>query len=515
MTRWTRRGRDERRFGLSAALHVLLLVYAARAAAIPATPVMTVYQFNGPLEIPYYDADAFARRGPVSPAGTLTQGSAVIPCLVVRGGAPLTNDGGTPYVGFEVVFDARGATPDAAARFEETSDRRAEMRVRDHRCPPGIRHVIDVRKLAAIRKAPRFDPPWVASAAAPTRRDVDAALRGFHASRQCAGANRSLVGRREALQRAWDDFIAANRDAWPPGLLDAAKQLDYVMRTAIYEGHLDRGCSAYGACERNVIALSIRNRALERCQRGQGCRFRGDFQGVASAVAQYNIWDEVLTQVSGLTSCFLRPDLVTSETYARLRARYEQSRPDVERILFGTEGDMAAVFAGPPTAQLKQLRHYYHPPAMGACFPGHPRVEYISGAVAKKGTSFALIANTRVQVDAARPGGYLFRRAVVEQKEDRDDVRFADDYPGFVLDGRKVELRRPSRCAPYGTPAGCRFKSVGRHRKTPSWLSAGAPLQLSCRIQARGERCDQPPVAEGVKVGGVCDTAMQPIAGVP
>jgi len=36
------------------------------------------------------------------------------------------------------------------------------------------------------------------------------------------------------------------------------------MRTAIYEGHLDRGCNAYGACERNIIALSIRNRAQPR-----------------------------------------------------------------------------------------------------------------------------------------------------------------------------------------------------------------------------------------------------------
>ncbi|MFN8642775.1 MAG: hypothetical protein U0802_14405 [Candidatus Binatia bacterium] len=79
------------------------------------------------------------------------------------------------------------------------------------------------------------------------------------------------------------------------------------MRTALYEGHIGRGCSAYGACERNVIALSIRNRAVERCLAGQGCRQAGDFEGVSSAVAQYNIWDEYLTQTTGPASCTTAP----------------------------------------------------------------------------------------------------------------------------------------------------------------------------------------------------------------
>jgi hypothetical protein len=516
---------DERKYlgrvvigGAALACVVFVSLAAAReATAIPATRLMTVYQFDGPLEIPYYDADRFARRGAVAPAGTLTQGSAVIPCLLVRGGAPLTDDSGTPYVGFEVVVDARRATPDAAPRFTEIARQRKEMRVRNHHCPTGVRNVIDVRKLAAIDKAPRFDPAAATAAPAtkPRRGDRDDAVRAFHASPQCALANRDLVGRRDALRRAWDSFIAENQAAWPSGVLDAAKQLDYVMRTAIYEGHLDRGCSAYGACERNTIALSIRNRAIERCQRGQGCGFRGDFQGVAAAVAQYNIWDELLTQVSGLTSCFLRPDLATTESYAKLQARYAQSLPDIERILFGDDSDLRSVFPGGSTAALKKLRHYYHPPAMGQCFPGHPRLEYISGAVARKGNAFALIANTRVRVDAARPGGYLFRKAIIDQQPDRDVVRLSDDYPGFVIDKRKVQLGRPARCAPYGTPAGCKFGAVGRYRRTPSWLSAGNPLRLTCRIQSRGESCTGEPTPEEVRVGGVCDTAMQPIAGVP
>ena len=46
-------------------------------AAIPATPVMTVYKFDGPATVPYYRADGFT--GPGSPAGSLTQGTSVIP----------------------------------------------------------------------------------------------------------------------------------------------------------------------------------------------------------------------------------------------------------------------------------------------------------------------------------------------------------------------------------------------------------------------------------------------------
>lgn len=507
-------GRSAPAFVLAAAL---ALASAPPAAGIPATSLMTVYRFNGPVELPYYDADRLARREMGRPAGTLAQGTAVIPCLIVRDGAALTDGSGTPWVGFEVVVDARSATRDSTARFTEVSQQRKTMDVRDHRCPPGVRHAIDVRSLAAMDKAPRFDPPLppAVTQRKPARGDADDAVRAFHASRHCEAANRSLVGRREALGRAWEAFIAESRLDWPRDVLEAARHLDYVMRTAIYEGHLGRGCSAYGACERSVIALSIRNRARERCQRAQGCALPGDFRGVASAVSQYNIWDEVLTQVTGLTSCFLRPDLAGTDPYAGLQARYAQSRPEIERILFGSDAELTEVFPENSLSEAKRLRHYYHPPAMGACFPAHERLEYISGAVATKGDAFALIANRRILVGAPAGGGFLFRMAVVAQEPDRDVVSFSDDYPGFVIDGRKVELRRPSNCVPYGTPPGCAFEQVGRFRKTPSWLATGVPLQLTCRVEARGETCAAPPSVETVRVGGACDTAMQPVAGVP
>lgn len=495
-----------------------LLLATPALADIPATPLMTVYQFNGPSGVPYHAVGQFRGDRAAQPAGTLAQGTAVIPCLVVRAGRALTDDDGTPFVGFEVVVDAREATPEDSARFKTLAAQRKALTVPNHHCPADTRYVIDARRLVALGKAPSFDPPrpLTEAGAPPAGGDqLDTIVRAFHASPPCEAANARLMGRREALRWAWDAFTTANDDHWPAAALRQARQLDYVMRTALYEGHLGRGCNAYAACERDVIALSIRNRALERCLRGQGCRQDGDFEGVASAVAQYNIWDEFLTQTTGLTSCFLRPDLAGQPHYARLQAMYAQNVADVERVLFGGAAGLQAVFPGVAPAQLARLRHYYHPPAMGKCFPRDARLEYVSAAVARRGDDFALIANTRVRVDDAGDGGYRFRIADVEELPERDVVTLADRYPGFVIDARKIELKTPSGCTPYGTPRSCRFEAVGRHRKVPSWLADGDPMRIPCRVQARDEACAAAPRPETVAVGGACDTAMQPVAGVP
>ncbi|MCB1777042.1 MAG: hypothetical protein KDI50_06375 [Candidatus Competibacteraceae bacterium] len=511
-------------------LSLLLFIFSPGWASIPATPVMTLYRFNGNLEIPYYDIESFAQSGPSRPAGRLTQGTSLIPCLVIRDGRPLTDRQGTPYVGFEIVVNSRTATPAATNTVKTALQQRQNMMVTNHHCGDAVRHVISIRRMYAMDKAPFFDPPPLSGThrAISQRKyhsELDQIVQAFHNSAYCATANRRLIGRRHALQRAWEEFIGAPRHPWSRQALQRAKHLDYAMRTAIFEGHLDRGCNAYGACERNIIALSIRNRARESCAKGQGCRFRGDFQGVSSRVSQYNIWDEYLTQISGLTSCFLRQDLRSdtaagrqqrhnSAYYDKIQAMYRQNLPDVERILFGDDRDLEALFSGASLRNIKRLRHYYHAPAMGQCFPQHDRVEYMSGAVARKGQDFALIANTRIRVDQRTQNGYFFRDFVVQTQPERDVVRLVDRYPGFVVDGRKVSLGRASSCPPYGIPRGCRFKSIGRYRKTPSWLNTGTPLALTCRIRDRGEQCQAQGSLQKVTVGGVCDTQMRPVTGV-
>lgn len=490
---------------------------AVSAAMIPATPLMTVYQFDGPRAVPFYAVEPFARHGAAAPAGSLTQGTSVVPCVVMRGGKPLTDKDGTPYVGFEIVIDSDTASPASTARFTAVAQQRRELRVADHHCKGPVPNVIDVRKLYALGKPPSFDPPHGDSLApaGSGRSELDGIVRAFHSSPHCRDANRRLVGRREALQHAWTAFHADHRARWPGNLLQRARHLDYVLRTALYEGHLGRGCSAYGACERNVIALSIRNRATEPCRRGQGCRSPGDFEGVASTISQYNIWDELLTQTTGLTSCFLRPDLAAHANYARLQAMYEQSVADVERILYGRAADLQSIFSDNSLDELLELRHYYHPPAMGKCFPDRPRLEYVSGALAQRGDHFVLIANTRIAVGERQGDGYRFESAAVEEEGERDIIRRSDDYPGFVIDARKIKLQTPSRCAPYGVSRSCRFERVERYRKTPSWLSSGKPLQITCAVQTRGSACREEPQRVAAQLGGACDTWMQPVAAVP
>jgi len=502
-------------------------------AKVPALPLMTLYRFNGDIEMPYYEVERFRRNGPTAPAGKLAQGSSVIPCLVVRDGKPLTDRSGTPYVGFTIVTDSRSATPLSTQKFVDAAAAQKSAMVKNHHCGPEVRYVIDVRNLYELNKAPFFDPPRSGArrnAGETGDRDgtLDEIVRAFHDSAQCDAAGRNLVGRRDALARAWNRFASDNSTRWKASDLARAQQLDYVVRTALFEGHLDRGCSAYGACERNVVALSIRNRAIESCSSAQGCSEPGDFQGVASKVSQYNIWDEFLTQISGLTSCFLRSDLgkgvynsggedsPKAAYYDKLETMYEQNLPDFERLLFGGDLELAELFPGTAVGDVKELRHYYHAPAMGKCFPGELRVEYISGAVARKGKDHVLIANKRVKVDGKTDDGYFFREFVVHEEEDRDRTEIADRYRGFVIDGRKIDLKPASGCLPYGISAGCSFPEIGRYRKTPSWLNAGKPLEIVCRIRPRGEKCDAAPGAPiEVGVGGTCDKEMRPVSRVP
>lgn len=520
----SKRPRTHRAVAALCAIFVFALSGSMRVCAdIPAAPVMTLYRFNGPVDVPYYaleDVLAGARAGAKSRvAGTLAQGTTVIPCLVLDGAKPITDPGGAPLVGFTTVVDARTATAESTAVVRDAIARQRSARVANHHCAPGVRHLLDVRNLYAMEKAPFFDPPRPGnhpSAGSPTTTHSprDALIRDFHDSPQCALANTKLIGRRAALANAWASFTEAQATRWPAELLAEARDLDYALRTALYEGHIGRGCSAYGACERNIVVLSLRNRAHERCFAREGCSRSGDVTGVASKPSQYNIWDEYLTQISGLTACYLRSDLAGHPDYVRLQSMYSQSVADAETILFGTDAERLALFPGASPEGLAQTAHYYHAPAMGKCFPGYPRVEYISGAVATRDGDHALIANTRIDVGDAVPGGYRFRAVRLIEHEARDELVFTDDYSGFVIDGRKIALGGGGGCRPYGIPAGCPLADVGRHRRVPHWLDAGTPISLTCRIAARGESCADPVRTEQIEVGGRCDTQMRPVSGV-
>ena len=115
--------------------------------------------------------------------------------------------------------------------------------------------------------------------------------------------------------------------------------------------------------------------------------------------------------------------MTKTRDYQKLQRMYTQNLEAVQRILFGDDQDLKAIFPNNSLSDLKGLKHYYHAPAMGKCFPNHDRAEYISGAVARRGKDFALIANTRIQVDRQVEGGYFFRNFLVREDPAKDVVR--------------------------------------------------------------------------------------------
>ncbi|MEN6374415.1 MAG: hypothetical protein ABFD75_06480 [Smithella sp.] len=488
-------------------------------AEVPAAPVLTLYEFNGPLEVPYYNIDTFRRKGTSLPAGYLAMGSSVIPCVVVKDNRPLTDKNGAPFVGFQIVVDAGSAPPDSANILRKTFRERQSMKVSNHHCDGSVANVIDLRKLYPLQQVPFFDPPMPAAInknGNPGQSNLDGIVRIFHNSSSCGTVDRKLMRRRMSLEKAWEQFIRDNTGRFSADDLEKAKHLDYTMRTAIFEGHLDRGCNAYGGCERNIIALTIRNRGKEHCSKRQGCLGQGDFKSVATKVSQYNIWDEYLTQITGITSCFLRNDLANTadNDYIRLRRRYEQSVSDVESILFGGDADLQRIFPGVELKDLKMLRHYYHPPAMGKCFPQYDGVKYVTGAVAGKKNEYILIANRRIRIDRQAGNGYFFRDFIVRPTDEKDEVQIVDNYPGFVVDGRRVNSLRSSRCVPYGIPEACSGGEVGRYRRMPPWYRSGKSVGVTCQVNDWGESCQNGASLKSVKVGSPCDTKMRLITGV-
>ncbi len=141
-------------------------------------------------------------------------------------------------------------------------------------------------------------------------------------------------------------------------------------------------------------------------------------------------------------------------------------------------------------------------------------MEYISGAVARKGTDFALITNTRIEVGNKGENGYRFREFLFEEMLRKDLIRIVDNYPGFEVDARKVSLKTPSACPPYGIHRSCNHSSIGSYRRTPPWLKSGKALGLQCKIRDRGANCRGGGSLKTVTVGGTCNTQMRPVTGV-
>lgn len=231
------------------------------------------------------------------------------------------------------------------------------------------------------------------------RLTLEAALKQFHSS-ICMVEG---VGRAALLQK-WKKFVDSKQGARAKQIALNAQHVDMVARTIMGEAQNEDHLFDPGelqtlkknvfhpkavSCQRDIIALSIRNRALTKKFKSYGHQYFGDFTGAASTGHQYNAWFANLVPHSNyrITSCFysdkkgyLDARKKSDSAYGNSIARYESVIRRLPIILgmVGKEEQAAAtdssyltkVFQAEPhknipaeeNAQaLSNYRHYYHP----------------------------------------------------------------------------------------------------------------------------------------------------------
>jgi hypothetical protein len=538
---------------------------------------MSVYKWASQLKLPVYAPNRLPINGAKpKPAGYLRQGTKLLPCIVMRGGQPIPHARAQPFVGYEVLLDEpdtsgmntnsltkyQDALPDRLAAFRRQVDSLKDTRVPSHECAKGYAGpVINARLLVKLSRAPpAFREPKREKVvtAEDTTSQVRALVTGpdqvrelatiYHDSKFCASVNKHVHGRRNRMLQSWRDFVDLVESLRPEMKVSArlASQADIVARTATFEGDLVHGCTAHGLCEIDLITLSVRNRGDHtRCSNGDkqfACKYKGDYASAAASVTQYNIWDHLFTMKDSITSCYLRSDLSPERSYAgpwldrfgevsddaRAKYRKEQARfsaafSRTELILSTPRAELKNLFRAENEADIHELRHYFHPKAMGKCLPRDPRQEYMPAAYVKRGDSFFLLLRERVLVGASIRDpvlGQAFEFSLAEVASDSSGVERViptTPMPDVLVASSRVALGTPSRCTPYGVEASCKFDKVLRHRRTPPWLTSGTAARVTCRNVPDGPKDCSSPAADvrPVTLGGRCSIDFMPMSRVP
>jgi len=180
------------------------------------------------------------------------------------------------------------------------------------------------------------------------------------------------------LQQGWSRFGAENATRW------SSEALGRRGSSTSRCGRPSSRDTSTADAMRTVLASATSSRCpsvigrANRAASGQGCVSSATSKAWRRMFRSYNIWDEYLTQVT-------RPDLLLPAPRHRRQRRQARRHPCAPRspmssaILFGDDRDLEAVFPRSSLGNLKALRHYYHPPAMGKCFPDYPQVEFMAG----------------------------------------------------------------------------------------------------------------------------------------
>ena len=190
-----------------------------------------------------------------------------------------------------------------------------------------------------------------------------------------------------ALKAKWDSYIK-NGMLSPRGkqIAENAKALDFVSRTVLYETQRqsqlgERAHPKGAACQWDLIALSIRNRAFSNKVKRYGGSFRGDLVGVATD-SQYNVWmKSKVKKNKNLLGCYLHSKYkkkkggsaeVRANLYIGITEQIKETIGVVKDDQKVVDNDISHRFAitnftRVPAPEIRDMTHYYHPGGMGRC----------------------------------------------------------------------------------------------------------------------------------------------------
>jgi hypothetical protein len=208
---------------------------------------------------------------------------------------------------------------------------------------------------------------------------LDQVLKDFH-NQNCGQGG---VAKTEAgLKAKWESFIK-NTMLSERGkqLATNARTVDLVARTVMFESQreeqLPNGSNSQAiACQEDIIALSVRNRAFSRNWLSYGGEFQGDMAGVTTD-AEYNVWMTSKVEDNPyLLGCYQSENYSNSgrtQIYTRIVQQIPKTlgiddagKPPVNNNLAGRfEVDNSAGMI--PAPKLAEFTHYYHPGGMGRC----------------------------------------------------------------------------------------------------------------------------------------------------
>lgn len=533
-------------------------------------------------ETPVYSSDGKKQIGAISPHGAL------VPCTVVKDGAPLFGPKGEILVGFtEQVFeepqasspgheltkivqafqDVANSRRQRLSKLESSKARYNGKRVGTNDCQGTVLGSVPLSALSPNEMRVMYPPPPSTTDAlvdiinkiesinkklqncdclyTTDTSDLIKLLVEFHNSVYCLSSELQVGGRKKAFLKAWDIFIDAKLKS-NPGLKDdlrMAKEIDLAARTALYEGDHNRGCSGKGLCEKDIVLLSIRNRARTKPCSNYGCKFEGDIGGVATRESQYNIWSDFFTDITYMSSCFLRIDRHPStpserqaqwineeqkQSYHRMVKMFQTTIQRAEEILYADDEKISASFGGVDIKNLTGLRHYYHPPAMQTCYPQFPQRQFVSEAYVRCGQNYHFIRKENIEVTGKGPdGNVLFS---ILKKDDSgtsdpidDNLKFENVFPGCILDPSRIKPpTEASRCSLYGLPPSkgkksteCAPLTTQYFRTYPKWIQGAETPEITCKqVPSKGESCNDSVQHVDATWGGSCDRQMMPALGV-